>query len=256
MEKMAEANVNQTLLAAVKLSEVDLRLAASLDEAERQLAAAFSSSAGRDRFLAGRIALRVQAADIAGVSPHSLRADYLCTLCGRDDRVHGMPVYQLPSGPPIRASLSRSQDWCLVAASIDRRVLALGVDLEVGPSAAFEGFQTVAMSEHERHHLKGLEPFSVPHFQTVLWTRKEAVLKALGQGLAADPSQVDVAGPVPVVAGRTWDSQQWLIESVSPGSVGLPDDGIATLAVLFGQCITREGGAPMPDPSGHDQPGR
>jgi hypothetical protein len=57
--KLAEPSIDRTMLAAVRLSAVDLGQAHTLDAAERQLAAAFRSSGQRDRFLAGRIALRL-----------------------------------------------------------------------------------------------------------------------------------------------------------------------------------------------------
>lgn len=234
MERLAGPGISRISLAAVRLSSVDLGRVGTLDEAERRLAAAFGSNDQQDRFLAGRIALRDHAARVAGVSPGALMAYYVCEECNRGDRAHGMPRYQAgPRGSTVRASLSRSGDWCLLAASTDEEVLGVGVDLESGTAADFEGFGSVAMSAREREQLQNLAPSLRARFQTLLWTRKEAVLKALGSGLTVDPRLVDVSGPVPLVPGRESSSDRWLIDVVSPDSVGLPDGVIATVALLL-----------------------
>lgn len=67
-----------------------------LDEAERNRAATLNSSAQHDRFVAGRIALLLHAAELAGVSPGSLRADYFCPCCQHQNKAHGMPRYPVP----------------------------------------------------------------------------------------------------------------------------------------------------------------
>jgi 4'-phosphopantetheinyl transferase len=232
--KLAEPSIGKAMLAAVRLSAVDLGQAHTLDDAERQLAAAFRSAGQRDRFLAGRIALRLHAANVAGASPGSLQADYVCRNCMREDRAHGMPLYRAgPGRLPVRASLSRSGDWCLLAATTDEQVLGVGVDLESRASADFEGFEAVAMTAREREYLQTVAPPLRSFRQTQLWTRKEAVLKALGTGLIIDPALVDVAGAVPLVPGRRHGSEGWLVEDLSPGSVGLPDDCFAVMALLL-----------------------
>jgi len=243
----ADPDISRLLLAAVNLSAVDLGQSDTLEENERQRAASFGSGIQRDRFLAGRIALRRHAAEAAGTGAGALRADYVCRECTRDDHVHGMPRYQAgPSGQTVLASLSRAGDWCLVAATTDEQVLGVGVDLEGSTAAGFDGFGQVALSARERELLKSVEPALRPGLQTRLWTRKEAVLKALGRGLAAiDPSLVDVAGPVPllpaflqdpgvpVVGDRDGGCRRWLVEAVNPGSVGLPDSFTAVVALVM-----------------------
>ncbi|MFC9351965.1 4'-phosphopantetheinyl transferase family protein [Arthrobacter sp. NPDC057013] len=251
IERHAEPDTGRILLAAVQLSGVDLRQAATLDDAERQRAASFRTELQQDRFLAGRIALRRHAAAAAGVGARALRADYICRECTRDDHVHGTPRYQAgPSGTTVLASLSRAEDWCLLAATTDEQVLGVGVDLESSTAAGFDGFGAVALSEREREHLHRVEPGLRPGVQTVLWTRKEAVLKALGRALAViDPGLVDVAGSVPLlpdflqapagpvvrgmplVGGQTGGRDRWLVDAVDPGSVGLPDSFTAAMAV-------------------------
>ncbi|MFC7849236.1 4'-phosphopantetheinyl transferase family protein [Arthrobacter sp. NPDC057388] len=248
MERRAEPGLDGILpaaaglpaagLAAVQLSAVDLRQAATLDDGEQRLAVSFGSGIRRDRFLAGRIALRGHAAAVAGVRAGALRADFACRECSKDDRVHGMPRYQAgPDGPAVLASLSRTGDWCLLAATADEQVLGVGVDLEDATAAGFAGFPEVALSERERQHLQRMEPALRPEVQTLLWARKEAVLKALGRGLAfIDPSLVDVAGPVPLLpdfagAPEIGREYRWLVDAVLPDSLGLPGSFVAAVAV-------------------------
>jgi 4'-phosphopantetheinyl transferase len=163
-----------------------------------------------------------------------------------------MPRYQAgPSGQTVLASLSRAGDWCLLAATTDDQVLGVGVDLEDSTAAGFEGFGAVALSEREREYLHHVEPALRPAAQTNLWTRKEAVLKALGRGLAVvDPALVDVAGSVPLLPGqvagtggplmtveppvgrRKGGRPRWVVDAVDPGSVGLPLSFTAAVALV------------------------
>jgi len=230
--RSTELRISETVLVAVQLSGVDLGKVDILDEAERNRAATLSSSAQRDRFVAGRIALRLHAANLAGVSPGMLRADYLCPSCRHQDKAHGMPRYQVPStGLPVKVSLSRSGDWCLLAGTTDDGVVGVGVDMEAEGAAGFDGFEAVAMTACEREQLQGIPPSRKALFQTRLWARKEAVLKALGIGLTDDPAVVDVSSSVPLVRGRMTGSERWVIEHVDPAAVGMPKSFFAVLAL-------------------------
>ena len=219
-------------LAAVRLSDVDLGLGLAhiLDEAELARAATFRSPALRDTFTAGRIALRLHISALTGDSPRSLTAAYFCPTCG-NRAGHGIPVYRLPSRTGhLRASLSRSGNWCLLAASLDEPLAGIGVDIENGSAADFDGFQSLAMTAQERGQLQEVPPALKARFQTRLWVRKEAVLKALGTGLAKAPSAVDVSGSTPAGLSGRPAAALWTVEDISPGAVGLPKDFAAATA--------------------------
>ncbi|SEP88056.1 4'-phosphopantetheinyl transferase superfamily protein [Arthrobacter sp. OV608] len=220
-------------LAAVRLSGVDLGLEHVLDDDEVARAGMFRSQALRDRFVAGRIALRLHIGALTGDSPGSLQALYSCPSClNRDIPGHGIPGYRVPSRTsPLRVSLSRSEDWCLVAACLDDGVAGVGVDLEAESSAGLDGVQSVAMTENEREKLRHVAPALRPALMTRLWVRKEAVLKALGTGLARDPARVDVAGPIPRLFDEPPLQGRWQLEDLDPSTVGLPDEFTAACAI-------------------------
>lgn len=220
-------------LAAVRLSGVDLGLEHLLDDAELVRANAFRSPFQRDRFVAGRIALRQHVCAQTGDSPGSLTLNYVCPSCrNHTGQGHGIPGYQSPSRPgPLRVSLSRSGDWCMLAASLDEGMTGLGVDIEAKPSAGFDGFQAVAMTACEQETLEEVEPSLRSAFMTRLWVRKEAVLKALGTGLALDPARVDVAGPIPRLPDDPCQPEHWHLEDIRPSSVGLPEEFAAACAI-------------------------
>lgn len=217
-------------LAAVRLSDVDLGLAHILDEAELARATTFRSSALRDTFTAGRIALRLHISALTGDSPGLLTADYFCPTCS-NSAGHGIPQYQLPSrAGRLRVSLSRSGNWCLLAASLDEGLAGIGVDIENGSAADFDGFPSLAMTANERGQLEEMPPALEARFQTRLWVRKEAVLKALGTGLAKAPSAVDVSGPIPAGLSGPPAAALWKVEDLSPAAMGLPGDFAASIA--------------------------
>ncbi|MCQ6272911.1 4'-phosphopantetheinyl transferase superfamily protein [Pseudarthrobacter sp. R1] len=216
-------------LAAVRLSDVDLGLVHLLEESELARSTTFRSPTRRDAFTAGRIALRLHISALTGDSPKSLKADYFCPVCSNPtDPGHGIPRYQLPSSNArLRVSLSRSGNWCLLAASLNHGIAAIGVDIENGAAADFDGFASLAMTANERGLLQKAPPAMTAKLQTRLWVRKEAVLKALGTGLATAPSLIDVSALTPAgVRGPAL----WKVEDIGPASVGLPEDFVASIA--------------------------
>lgn len=113
--------------------------------------------------------------DLLGAVPG---IDRQCPDC---ERQHGKPVLDHPTH---HVSTSQSQGLSVVAVCDDGPV---GVDVERIDATRFEGFDDVALAPGERAH--------DDRERAVLWTRKEAVLKATGEGLRTDPRTVPVGDP-------------------------------------------------------------
>jgi 4'-phosphopantetheinyl transferase len=128
-------------------------------------------------------------------------------------------------GARFRASLAHSGDVKLVAVSLDREI---GVDVErLRPGV--EGWALVrhALTSSERRHLSGILAERRSETILSLWVRKEALLKAVGLGLALDPRLVDLGDgtgidSVPPELGAPGD---WTVADVPL------DDHVAALAV-------------------------
>lgn len=177
-----------------------------LDEAERARAARMQDTGARSSFVAGRYAQRLLAADLLDVRVSDLASCFTCLSCGSEQGLpdHGRPGYSLNGEPvPLALSLSRAAGFVLLAALDTRGVdpvpgacgvgVGVGVDLESVPGTAFDGFDDVALTRAERDDVGRLPEVQRAAARTRLWTRKEALLKALGTGFTdRDPSQVDV----------------------------------------------------------------
>jgi 4'-phosphopantetheinyl transferase len=165
-----------------------------LDGPELQRAAAMQP-AGRDRFLAGRLAQQAFAAELLGVPGRRLTSAYSCPACGAGrDIGHGRPGYLLDGGPaPLALSLSRAAGWTLLAAVVDPAPdLRLGADVEDPARTGFDGFEELSLTHAEQRSLQHLTGTSRFTGRARLWARKEAWLKMTGDGLRTAPSAVDV----------------------------------------------------------------
>jgi 4'-phosphopantetheinyl transferase len=151
-----------------------------LDEREAARAARFRFQADRDRFVLATALLRIVAAERAGTEPASVRLDRSCEACGRQ---HGRP--RLP-GTGLEASISHSGDVVAVALS---HAGAVGVDVEVVGSRDYEPLVRSVCTAAERPLVRTAADFYA------YWTRKEAVLKATGQGLRIPMTSVTVTPP-------------------------------------------------------------
>ena len=119
--------------------------------------------------------LRLVLADLTGRPPTENVLRRRCRRCGGH---HGKP--ELLDGP-FHVSLSATAGLVAVAVTAAGEV---GVDLERTSATNFAGFDAVALGPRER------APSAQERARA--WTRKEAYLKATGDGMFTDPRDIDV----------------------------------------------------------------
>lgn len=206
-------------LARVRISDSPVE---ELGRAAIQRARRFANPADRYEFIAGRVALWRFAASLLGVDPVRLAPDYSCPQCG-PGQDHGRPGFLLDGGPsPLVLSASRAAGWVLMAGVVhpaDGR--RLGVDLESVESAAFEGFDDVALTASEKASLATIPGSRRPAERARLWARKEAWLKMTGEGLRKNPAEVDVLDRPGI----------WDITSIHGERQELPEGLVAAVAI-------------------------
>ena len=176
---------------------------ASLSADERSRADRFRFARDRDRFVAARGLLRAILGGYLDRDPVDLRFAY---------GPNGKPSLADPPGDVLRFNLAHSGDHAVVAVGWGR---GMGVDLEeIRADLDPTELGAVALTPGERALLAALPADRRPDVFAALWTRKEALAKASGRGLALPFSEVDVAvGGNPgqwacweklVVDGRVW----------------------------------------------------
>jgi 4'-phosphopantetheinyl transferase len=206
------------------------RLEALLSDDERERAARFRFERDRSRYVVGRGLLRVLLAGYAG-----LDAAHLCFRYGR----HQKPSL-VGSGPFF--NVAHSGAVVLYAFSASREV---GVDVELlqlelpGDGIAERFFSPVEVAA-----LQALPEEERPRAFLACWTRKEAFLKARGDGLtlALDSFDVSLASGEPAaVLGTRWspdEHSRWTLVDLSD-----PERGqVAALAArgTDWQCVARD----------------
>jgi len=152
-----------------------------LDPAERDRRDRYQFPADRARFAVAAALLRLVASRMMEVAPERVRVDRRCDQCGRP---HGKP--SLGAGAP-RVSVSHSGDYVAVAACRDAPV---GVDVEHG--ARRTDYRALVS-----HVLDPAEAPAAGDEAAFLryWVRKEALVKATGDGLGAGLRGIVVTPP-------------------------------------------------------------
>jgi 4'-phosphopantetheinyl transferase len=178
-----------------------------LDSGERARADRFLRREDRCRFVESHAAMRRILADLTGGSAADL------PLTVTED---GKPVL---AASPLRFNLSHSGDHAVLAASFDAEV---GVDVETSAAADSDGIADLVMSAAEKRSYLARPPERRADAFLRLWTRKEAVLKAVGCGLLRDPRAVDVGlgGARDVrteIDGRVWYLWDFILAPGVPG---------------------------------------
>ncbi|RFU40574.1 4-phosphopantetheinyl transferase [Actinomadura logoneensis] len=142
-------------------------LTAVLDPVERSRRDRYLRDADRDRFTLGVALTRFALGGLLGLPPERVEIDRSCSDC---DKPHGRPrVAGRPDAPHV--SVSHSGDRVGVAVSAHG---PLGLDVEESRKIS---------DDIARHVLAPGETAATPAELLVFWTRKEALLKATGDGL-------------------------------------------------------------------------
>lgn len=148
------------------------RLTAGLSPSERAWAGRFMVERDRRRFVMARSALRVLLGGYLGVPPGELAFVY---------GAHGKPALD-GAHAALGFNVSHSGEVAVVAAGWDR---AVGVDVEAWRSLPdLAALAARVFAPAERAVLDALAEIDRPAAFFRCWTRKEAFIKATGQGLA------------------------------------------------------------------------
>ena len=183
-------------IAALPLEEVQLDLFKYLDQTEIDAYLAFKIPKRQKEWLAGRIYVkqlyhRVMDLDVA---LPSIRIDRL---------PDGQPLLKL-NGQPVGESISISHSHGWVAAAVDPLGQPIGIDLEQ-VELRDEAFLADYFTDNERNWIESSHELTREQKTTLIWSCKESVLKALGQGLHLDPLRLEIGE---------------ITTAISPGSFG------------------------------------
>ena len=192
---------------------------------ERDRAARFHKPLDARRFLTRRTLLRRLLAERTGRDPREL---------GSTPDEFGRPC--IPDIEPLRFNTSRTGSWFAVA--LHEGTNLPGVDIESSrhlPDAVSIGRRI--LSDEESGSLGADHAMSPEHLLRV-WTRKEAVLKAIGRGLSIDPSAITIpVGPEdlvePLCVPLSVDEARCDVWLCDPPAIRLPDGLFLSVALAL-----------------------
>jgi len=187
-------------------------LSALLSTDEKARAERFYFERDRDRYVAGRGFLRTLLGGYLGEQPARLEFSY---------GEHGKPALaRAGQGKSLEFNLSHSGSLAVFAFSWARR---LGIDLEhVRPMPDEDSFADRFFSPDESALVRSLSGERKLAAFFTIWTCKEAVLKADGDGLVKPLNQTEVrladGAPVRLVAvdGDAAQAARWRLQTFTP----------------------------------------
>lgn len=165
------------------------RLIAMLDGIERERHDAYRQTVDRARFLTGRVVAKAAAATALGIDPEAVAFDSTCPDCGRP---HGKPRVVAPEGfTGVLPELSISHSGNLVGVAMTPGV-PVGIDVEQERDVEIDGLVRMTLSAAELTVFATLPDADRDAAFFTYWSRKEAILKATGRGLAVGMTKLTV----------------------------------------------------------------
>ncbi|MFC7327272.1 4'-phosphopantetheinyl transferase family protein [Marinactinospora rubrisoli] len=182
-------------------------LLAVLDDGERRRHARYRIPADRDRYAVAHALARIVCANAAGCAPQDVAFTLHCPRCAAEGEnrkePHGKPV---PAGPALGLEMSISHSGDRVAVAVTSGV-PVGVDVEfVREDRDIDGLLDYALTEAERADLAAAGPEHRTAGFYTYWARKEALLKATGEGLSGGLASISVTAPAAPADVLAWDS--------------------------------------------------
>jgi len=153
----------------------------SLDSDERARSARFRFEHDRERFVVAHGALRILISRYLETRPERIAYAY---------NAFGKPELNRELGETLKFNLSRSGGLAVVAVTAD---VEIGVDVErIERQSDFIDTARFFFSAAEFDHLMARPSHLRPESFFSCWTKKEACLKASGEGLATSPDRITV----------------------------------------------------------------
>lgn len=208
--------------ASLSSDEVTLRkLESTLAESEKARAVRFIYQKDRDRFISARGILRDLLGSYLQCEPKDVAFSY---------GLRGKPaVFSGESRHPIRFNLSHSHGLALIGIGSEREI---GIDVErIRPEFAGEEIAKRYFSTNEIAELTRLPAELRTEGFFLCWTRKEAYIKATGDGLYIPVDSFDVSlSPGRPATLSSVDASHWSIGSFNPSLVTGPRYAAAVVA--------------------------
>jgi len=210
---VADAAILDVVIARLDIgAEAADASAALLSCDERERAARFAGDRERRRFTVGRARLRQLLGERLAVAPEGIELVY---GAGGKPRLH--PRFD----SDLRFNVSHYQDVAAFAFANGREV---GVDVEgVRSLADADAVAALAFSPREHRTYLALDPIEKPLGFFNCWTRKEAFVKALGEGLRYPLHRFDVSlvpgepACLQRVDSTPGESCGWVLDAFTPG---------------------------------------
>ncbi|MGA5165670.1 MULTISPECIES: 4'-phosphopantetheinyl transferase family protein [Streptomyces] len=205
-------------------------LLALLDDRERARHDAFVRAGDRALYLTAHALARQLVAAQLGVGPPAVRLTQECRHCDRPEP-HGKPGV---ADADLELSWSHSGGRVAVALSLAGPV---GVDIEeVAAEGRAAELAATVLSAVERAELERLPAAERAAGFIRYWARKEAVLKATGDGLMVEPALLTVSAPDAPAALLEWRERAEPHLPVRLRDLDAGDGHRAAVAVLGAEC--------------------
>ena len=198
-----------------------------LDRVEQGRRVTYRSAADRDRFTLGVVVTRTVLGAQLDVAPDRVPIDRACSHCRRKD---GRP--RLKGRADLHFSVSHSAGLVVVAVASGCPV---GVDVERISTLREPAVAELVLSPAERAAYDALAPDARGPAFFRYWTRKEAVLKATGDGLRMPMSGLTLSAPDEPPRLLDWAGREELSTRISLVDLRCDSSAYsATLAVIDG----------------------
>jgi len=197
----------------------------SVDELER--ASRFHFERHKKRFIVSRGILRNILSHYIDIIPQKVFFEYSS---------QGKPVLaHKPGEATYHFNLSHSGEFALYAVSPESGV---GIDIErIQDDISVDQISQKFYSHKEIHQLEIIHKNDRSELFFQYWTRKEALLKATGEGISFQMEQCDVSlidggvlSPI-ILPGNNEESSSWYVQDLSPGP-----GYVAAIAVESSNC--------------------
>lgn len=185
---------------------------ATLSPDEQERAAKYKFEKHRNRYIVARAVLRKILGNYLHAEPAALRFDY---------STNGKPSLTPDfASTGIHFNLAHTDDLALIAVT---RIGMIGIDVEsVRPVKEMDALVARFFSAHESELFQNVAVDQKPAAFFNLWTRKEALLKATGEGITRSLSLVEVSflpgepARLLAISGDSTEAAGWTLRELSP----------------------------------------